>query len=114
MRFVGCSALASIDLSALTSANAIYVSSCSILSALDMSVLIMGASATIDCTDCSLPDSPLGINLVLARAVASGVTGGTFLLNGAGGGPNAAPTGQGLLDKATLLATIPPNTVVTN
>lgn len=39
-------------------------------------------------------------NQILAEAVASGVSGGTLDLSG---GTNAAPTGQGLIDKATLI-----------
>ena len=40
------------------------------------------------------------VNSVLARAVASGITTGTFNLTG---GTNAAPTGQGITDKAALI-----------
>ncbi|MDB6108314.1 MAG: hypothetical protein JWR69_64 [Pedosphaera sp.] len=41
------------------------------------------------------------VNQILARGVASGLTSATISLNG---GTNAAPTGQGLADKAALMA----------
>ena len=45
--------------------------------------------------------SAASVNHILARAVASNVTGCTITLDG---GANAAPTGQGIMDKATLIA----------
>ncbi len=59
--------------------------------------------------DGNLPDTE--VNAILANAVTNGMTGGIIGLQYAG---NAAPTGQGLLDKAYLQATVPPNTVTTN
>ena len=49
------------------------------------------------------------VNFILAKAVSSGVTNFGLDLSGVG---NAAPTGQGLIDKAALIAG--GNTVVTN
>lgn len=49
------------------------------------------------------------INQILARGVASGVTSAQFTL---AGGTNAAPSGQGIVDKATLIGL--GNTVTTN
>ena len=60
-------------------------------------------------TLCNLSEDT--VNHVLANAVANGMTGGTIILND---GTSAAPTGQGLIDKAALEATVPPNTVTTN
>jgi len=51
------------------------------------------------------------VNHILANAVANGMVGRTIVLNG---GTSAAPTGQGIIDKAFLQATVPPNTVTTN
>ena len=58
---------------------------------------------------CAFPASV--VNAILANAVANGMTGGTIELQG---GTSATPTGQGILDKAALQATVPPNTVTTN
>jgi len=64
-------------------------------------------------TDCALlagvSASGTGINGILARGVASGVTACDFELDG---GTNAAPTGQGIVDKGVLI--LAGNTVVTN
>lgn len=61
----------------------------------------------IDFTDCAL--NAASVNGLLARGVASTITGATFEL---AGGTNAAPTGQGITDKATLQGQ--GNTVNTN
>ena len=58
---------------------------------------------------CAFPASV--VNATLANARANGMTGGLIQLNS---GTSAAPTGQGILDKAYLQATTPPNTVTTN
>ena len=55
----------------------------------------------------NLPDTE--VNAILANAVTNGMAGGTIFLQYAG---NAAPTGQGLLDKAALL--LAGNAVTTN
>ena len=55
----------------------------------------------------NLPDTE--VNAILANAVANGMTGGTIFLQYAG---NAAPTGQGIIDKADLITA--GNTVTTN
>ena len=57
--------------------------------------------------DGNLPDTE--VNTILANAVANGMIGGTIALDWPG---NAAPTGQGILDKATLITA--GNTVTTN
>jgi len=51
------------------------------------------------------------VNAILANAVANGMTSGIITLDWPG---NAAPTGQGIIDKAFLQATVPPNVVTTN
>lgn len=61
----------------------------------------------IDFTNCAL--NVASINQILSRGVASGVTTCTFNL---AGGTNAAPAGQGIVDKATLIGA--GNTVNTN
>jgi hypothetical protein len=50
-------------------------------------------------TNCDLDSD--GVNSILASCVANGLTGGRVDING---GTNAAPTGQGITDKATLQA----------
>lgn len=52
---------------------------------------------TLDFSGCALTDT--SVNHILARAVAAGMTSGTINLFG---GTNSAPTGQGILDAATL------------
>ena len=59
-----------------------------------------GVSNTVSYFDVSTNQLPAAsINAILADFVAAGRAGGTLTLGGAG---NAAPTGQGILDKATL------------
>ena len=59
-----------------------------------------GVSNTLSIFDASTNQLPAAaINAILADFVAAGRAGGTITLNGTG---NAAPTGQGLTDKATL------------
>lgn len=53
----------------------------------------------IDFSGCAL--TAASVNHILARCVAAGITSGTITLNG---GTNAAPTGQGATDSATLTA----------
>ena len=59
-----------------------------------------GVSNTLSTFNASTNQLPAAaINAILADFVAAGRVGGTIMLNGTG---NAAPTGQGLIDKATL------------
>ena len=59
-----------------------------------------GVSNTLSTFDASTNQLPAAaINSILADFVAAGRAGGTLTLNGTG---NAAPTGQGLIDKAAL------------
>jgi hypothetical protein len=69
--------------------------------------LIFPDAMTIDFTGCNL--TAASVNQILARGVASGVTTCDFEL---AGGTNAAPSGQGIIDKATLIGA--GNTVNTN
>ena len=82
------------------------------VASVSLSTVILAAlnpASFIDLSGCALTAAT--VNAILANAVANGMTGGTIDLSG---GTSAAPTGQGILDKAYLLATTPPNTVTTN
>jgi hypothetical protein len=99
--------LQSVDLSSLTTFNALgpdlEFSSCPSLT----TVLIPNAvfsftnSANLIFTGCAL--NAASVNLILRRAVVSGCSGSNVDIE-LSGGTNAAPTGQGILDKATLIS----------
>lgn len=96
----------SIDLSLHTNLNAVE------FSGEDLEEIIMPTThslTNISFTICNLSETT--VNHVLANARANGMVGRNIFLEG---GTNAAPTGQGIIDKAFLQATIPPNTVTTN
>lgn len=78
-----------------------------LLSSFNAPSIIFTDGVVIGLNNCAL--NAASVNQVLARGVASGVTTCTFEL---AGGTNAAPTGQGILDKATLIGL--GNTVNTN
>lgn len=70
------------------------------LSALSIPVMLFqDGGNTVDCSGCAL--NAASINQILSRGIASSLSSFAFILNG---GTNAAPTGQGLLDKAALIA----------
>lgn len=89
--------------------NTFLVNDCN-LSSLNIPNVLFGTDATFSIAFNPLPDAPKGVNLFLARCVASGLT--SSFINAGGIGP-AAPTGQGLIDKATLESFLG-NTVITN
>lgn len=69
------------------------------LTSIDLSALIMEPGKTYDFRNNALPAAM--VNAILARGAASlpAFTGGSLLLQG---GTNAAPTGQGIIDKAAI------------
>ena len=80
---------------------------CAGLASASLPVLIFPDGFLVDFDSCILDVA--SVNQVLARGVASGTTFSDYELNSPG---NAAPAGQGLLDKATLIGA--GNTVNTN
>lgn len=81
---------------------------CQSLTTVDIGAVIIADGSTIDFSGDNLDVT--SINAILRRCVVSGLTTSDIEL---ANGTNAAPTGQGLLDKATLLLS-PGNTVNTN
>jgi len=79
---------------------------CTVLASLSIPQLTITNDAIEFSTDAL---NAASINQILARGVASGVTACQFNL---AGGTNAAPSGQGVADKATLI--LAGNTVNTN
>lgn len=120
----GCTLLSSLNLSSLVTAGwTIDLSDCTSLVTLNLPSLVTasGGITVINCTSLTTVNCPLlvptngkqyhlhdnalnaaSVNMILARGVANAgyVSGGIRL----DGGTNAAPTGQGILDKATLNA----------
>lgn len=100
--FENCTALTSASFPVLVTAiaNNIYDmrgDGCTILSSLSVPQVVWN-NDTIEFSTDAL--NAASINQILARGVASGVTVCTFNL---AGGTNAAPSGQGIADKATLI-----------
>ncbi len=109
LRFTGPSTLVSVSLNALSSTLGSMIGSGNAsLTTVSMPNAIFFSQAHIfDLSACALLAAT--INQILARGVASGCTTDDFELNL---GTNAAPSGQGVADKATLIAA--GNTVNTN
>ena len=122
----GSMAITSISLPALTTVNgqaatlvmyngvtptmiqmAVLFDGCSSLTAVSIPNLVYQNGRGYLFDGCAL--NATSVNAILARARASGVTGAFITLDG---GTNAAPTGQGIADKAFLLAA--GNSVSTN
>jgi hypothetical protein len=100
--FNACTALLSVSFPVLSTLININLddldgNGCTLLSALSIPQIIF-TNNTVDFTGAAL--NAASINQILARGVASGVTAETFNLTG---GTNAAPSGQGIVDKATLI-----------
>jgi hypothetical protein len=95
-----CTSLTNLDLSALTTVGGSFDAySCTSLTNISCPVWLPTTGKVISFAGCALDVSV--VNLILARAVASGMTSGTIDLSG---GTSAAPTGQGIIDKAALIA----------
>lgn len=104
----GCTSLTGLALPALVAIGGDVLSvGCTVLNSLAVPVWLPTDGTTIDFSGCALDVT--SINLILARCVAAGVTTCTITLNG---GTNAAPAGQGAVDKAALIGA--GNTVTTN
>jgi hypothetical protein len=102
------SGVASISFIALTAVGgSVTCGSCVALVDVNWPNVIFQDGTLIDFTGDVLNNT--SVNMVLARGVASGTTTSDYELNNPG---NAAPNGQGLLDKATLIGL--GNTVNTN
>jgi hypothetical protein len=100
LAITGCDSLSSVALPAFTSTNRVFIGSNAALTNLSLPsfVPLDGGSYNFS-TNALDADS---VNNILARCVASaGFLSGTLDLSG---GTNAAPTGQGVADKATLIA----------
>lgn len=80
---------------------------CTSMTSIVVSSIIFINGTTISCESCALDAT--SVNGILARGVASGTTTSSYNL---AFGTNAAPTGQGILDKATLIGA--GNSVTTN
>jgi hypothetical protein len=105
----GCTLLQSVSLTNLTAAGGNFTcNACPALTTFSIPVVVLsnGFQFFTWNGDALLAAS---VNQVLARGVASAVNTGDFELSA---GTNAAPTGQGVADKATLIGA--GNTVVTN
>jgi hypothetical protein len=102
--FYNCTALTSVSLPSLITLNATNIftmrgDSCTLLTSLSIPQLTnLIDGFTFDVSNCAL--NAASINQILARGVVAGVTTTTFTLNL---GTNAAPSGQGVIDKATLI-----------
>ena len=110
--FNGCAILTSIQLPNLTNITGdnIFIvsgSTCPLLTTWNAPNWFVSDSFSIDLSANAL--NAASVNQVLARGVASGVLSCQFTLNG---GTNAAPSGQGIVDKAALI--VAGNTVNTN
>ena len=104
----GSDALTSLSVPAFVGpATGMFCDDCTLLASVSVPSLIMrnGKSYTFD-QDALLAAS---VNAILARGIASGVTSATITLDN---GTNAAPSGQGVADKAILIGL--GNTVSTN
>lgn len=129
--FNGCSSLVNFSMPALQGIQDMTFTGCTVLQTVTLNSLINVAgnitgNGNAALTTFSIPNAGFGtdgntinlsgcallaatVNQVLARGVASGVVAYTFTLNA---GTNAAPSGQGVVDKATLIGL--GNTVTTN
>jgi hypothetical protein len=112
LRFDGCTALTSVSCPSLTTISNIGLNpfgsaNCPLLTSTNFPVLICLDGLIYDLSGCTL--NAASVNQLLARGVASGTTSADYELNTPG---NAAPTGQGIVDKATLITA--GNTVNTN
>ena len=101
--FNGCPALVSASFPALTTTNPINFfvingSSCAAFTTISIPQLVITDGFIVTFDSCLL--SAASVNQVLARGIASGVTATDFELNSPG---NAAPSGQGVVDKAALI-----------
>jgi hypothetical protein len=98
----GNNVLPTLDLGALISVGGIgfFLQNNTAMTTLDLGSFVPLNGQTVDCIGCALIDT--SVNMILARCVANPayVTG----LVRTSGGTNSAPTGQGILDKATLIA----------
>jgi hypothetical protein len=100
--------LTTLSLPALTAIQADFLGNgCTVLASSSIPQLIFTNGTTIDFTADAL--NAASINQILARGVASAVNACIFSL---AAGTNAAPSGQGVADKATLIGQ--GNTVTTN
>lgn len=104
-------AITSLDLHSLvTAGEGLSISNCAALVSVDISSLVPTNAHVYDLSANALDATT--VNLLLARAVANAAyTAGSINLQG---GTNAAPTGQGIIDKATLEGRAGPITVLTN
>jgi hypothetical protein len=129
--FHGCSSLVSLNLPNVADVQQVLFTGCTVLQTFTMPTLAtirntyngsgnaalvtlgIGVAiftlnnSTINMSSCAL--NAASINAILARGVASAHTAYTYTLNL---GTNAAPSGQGVADKATLIGQ--GNTVTTN
>ena len=91
--------LTTLSAPALVNVNGdINADGCTSLVNVDLSSLIMQNGRSYNFDNCAL--SAASVNHILARAVASGVTSASIVMDN---GTSVAPTGQGILDKAALL-----------
>jgi hypothetical protein len=97
------SALASLSLPLLTAIGGtgkkLSAKNSASLTTVSIPLLVPVNGNIIDFSGCAL--TAASVNHILARCVAAGITSGTVILTG---GTNAAPTGQGITDKAALIA----------
>jgi hypothetical protein len=112
LRFDGCTALTSVSCPSLTTISNIGLNpfgsaNCPLLTSANFPVLVCADGLVYDLAGCAL--AAASVNQMLHRGVVSGTTTGTYNLNG---GTNAAPSGAGVADKATLIGL--GNTVNTN
>ena len=106
-----CVVITAVSLPSLTtvglSGNTFDTQGCTLLQTISVPVWLPTDGLIINCAGCAL--NAASVNQILARCVASGVTTCTIDLSG---GTNAAPSGQGITDKADLITA--GNTVTTN
>jgi hypothetical protein len=99
----GSSNLESISIPNAINLNAIYFSSSNLTSVNIGEIGILKRVTAVEIAGCALSEET--INYILALLVSLDGTNGTILFNGdvlLDGGTSAAPTGQGLIDKATI------------
>jgi len=108
---VGNSSLTSISLPMLTNVKGIYFSSNPILSSIDLPLLssVYARQGSLNFNNNALPSSQ--INLILKRILNISPSSGKYIQL-QDQNPPASPTGQGIIDKATLINT--GNSVSTN
>jgi len=100
LKAIGCTSLPSISLPSLvTIAEVIDFQSCSSLVSVSFPLFLPTNSKAVNFANCAL--SSASVNHILARCVANaGYVSGVVNVQG---GTSAAPTGQGVADKATLI-----------